>query len=173
MCQIDKGVNCDVLVFLLAWHKLESPERGDFSWGIASNILACVHFCKAFSWLIVGVEETSLLWLMPPLDRWSCVVQENRLSNPHRTSQYSSCLQVPASRSWLSLEMECDLEIIRWNKPFLLLSFGQCPITATESTLTMVWVRVLKDSSVKSLVPSLWCYWEVVGSLKGGALVGH
>lgn len=95
-----------------------------------------------FSWLLIG-GEPSLLWMVPPMHRWSwgCVRKlGEQVMGKQPSTQHSSMGSdsVPASRFWIGFVpwpatvINFDMGILSWNKPFpLRVGF----ITETETKL--------------------------------------
>lgn len=83
------------------------------------------QICREFSWLIMKVGRPSSLWIVPPLGRQSCVIQESRPSKSS-SKQYSSMsfVLLPASKFLLWLPtMNCDRVYINQTNLYFLNCF--------------------------------------------------
>lgn len=79
MCSVDfQSLTLSWLVYVNLTQARATGEEGASIKKKASIRLVHRHACRAFSYLVVGGEGTSPLWMRPPLGRWSCVLLEKQ-----------------------------------------------------------------------------------------------
>ena len=118
-----------LVVVLSTWHGLESFQKGNSTEKIPPPDCSIGKVCGTFSWLMINMEGSCPLWVVPSLNMWSWSVQESK--QQARRYKPASCiparflLQFPHLEFllWLSLVTGCDLRVAEMKQT---LSFPSC-----------------------------------------------
>lgn len=121
-------------IFWSSWSRIPCEERPS----IEVLYYLVVKSVGVFSWVMIGVGGSSLLWAVPSLARWSFLRKQAQQAIGEQSSKYCSCVLHASAFAWVpmlsALNDRVESRYVDQINPFLpkLVFVSICFMTATE-----------------------------------------